>query len=135
MASLNTHAITVCTDCRITGDACRPGIELLARLNDSLGRLGLGPNADFAIQGTACMAGCRHACTIGFQASGKATYLFGDIDAGTDIDALVDFARLYAERKDGMTREGERPRALAGKVLARVPAAILVSEVVEGPRQ
>lgn len=135
MAQLLHHAVTVCTDCRVTGSACRPGLVLLARLGESLDRLGIGPEVDFSIQGTACMAGCRRPCTIAFQASGKATYLFGDIEPDADIDALVDFARLYAQRVDGMTREGERPRALAGKVLARVPAAILVSQPVEGALQ
>ena len=135
MAQLQHHAVTVCTDCRVTGSACKPGLALLARLGESLDRLGVGPDVDFSIQGTACMAGCRRHCTIAFQASGKATYLFGGIEPDADVDALVDFARLYAQREDGMTREAERPRSLAGKVLARVPAALLISEPVAGVLQ
>lgn len=75
------------------------------------------------------MAGCDRPCTIAFQASGKATYLFGDIRPDTDIASLVDFADLYLRMPDGMTREAERPAGLRGKTLARIPAAILVSEL------
>ena len=128
MAHHPQHIITVCTDCRITGSACRPGLLLLARLNDSLSRMGVASGSDFSIEGTVCMAGCRRPCTIAFQASGKATYLFGDIAPDTDIGALVDFASIYAERPDGLTREAERPRGLGGKTIARIPAAFLVSE-------
>lgn len=128
MAAINTHKITVCTDCRIVGAPCRPGLALLARLNDSLSSLGARDNPDFSVEGTVCMAGCQRPCTIAFQASGKATYLFGDIDAETDVGALVDFAGLYADRLDGLTREAERPRALKGKTIARIPAVFLQSE-------
>jgi predicted metal-binding protein len=52
-----------------------------------------------------------------------------------DIDALVAFAELYASRADGMSRSPERPVGLKGKILARVPAAILKSEAGAGPLQ
>lgn len=128
MAHHSKHIITVCTDCRITGTACRPGLQLLASLNESLSRMGVASGSDFSIAGTVCMAGCQRPCTIAFQASGKATYLFGDIAPDTDIAALVDFAMIYAQRPDGLTREAERPRGLGGKTIARIPAALLVSE-------
>lgn len=128
MAQATRHTITVCTDCRITGTACLPGLQLLDRLTASLSRFGSSEHRDFAVEGTVCMAACRRPCTIAFQASGKATYLFGDIAPDADIEALIDFARLYGGRVDGMTREAERPRALGGKVLARIPASILVAK-------
>lgn len=128
MAVSSNHKITVCTDCRITGAPCRPGLTLLARLNDSLSNIGVADNPDFSVEGTVCMAGCLRPCTIAFQASGKATYLFGDIDADADIPALVDFAGIYAGREDGLTREAERPQGLRGKTIARIPAAFLQSE-------
>ena len=74
------------------------------------------------------MAGCERPCTVAFQASAKATYLFGDIADEADIGALVSFAELYRDRPDGLTREGERPKMLGGKTLARIPAAIVSSE-------
>ncbi|OJF91961.1 DUF1636 family protein [Pararhizobium antarcticum] len=129
-SSSNKHAITVCTDCRITGTPCRPGLELLARLNESLARLGRPLDRDFSVSGTVCMAGCTRPCTIAFQASGKATYLFGDILPDQDIDDLMAFAGLYAGRGDGLTRAAERPWGLNGKTIARIPAALVASELL-----
>ncbi|MGE6785652.1 DUF1636 family protein [Ensifer adhaerens] len=122
------HKITICTDCRFTGAPCAPGAELFKRLNGSIAALGAPLDRDFSIAGTACMAACTRPCTIGFQATGKATYLFGDVSPEEDIDDLVSFAATYAARGDGMTRAAERPRGLKGKTLARIPAAMLVSE-------
>lgn len=126
------HKITVCTDCRFTGGPCRPGADLIQRLNRSIAALGAPLDRDFSIAGTVCMAACTRPCTIAFQATGKATYLFGDISPEEDIDDLVSFATTYAGRNDGMTRAAERPRGLNGKTLARIPAALLVSEDIGG---
>lgn len=128
MPETKRHHVTVCTDCRRRGGACRPGLDLMGRLADGLERLGVDARSDFSIAGTACMAGCDRPCTIAFQASGKATYLFGDIEPDADIDALVAFAELYLGLPDGMTREAQRPAGLRGKTLARIPAAVLISE-------
>lgn len=84
--------------------------------------------ADFEISGTVCMAGCDRPCTVAFFGSHKATYLFGDIDAEQNIEDLVAFARQYASLDDGWCSSTTRPEGLSGKTLARVPAAILVSE-------
>ncbi|MGO4621831.1 DUF1636 family protein [Ensifer sp. 2YAB10] len=126
------HKITVCTDCRFTRGPCLPGAELIKRLNRSIAALGEPLDRDFSIAGTVCMAACTRPCTIAFQATGKATYLFGDISPEEDIDDLVRFAATYAERGDGMTRAAERPRGLKTKTLARIPAAVLVSEDIGG---
>ncbi len=72
------HKITVCTDCRFTGGPCVPGAELIKRLNLSIAALGAPLDRDFSIAGTVCMAACTRPCTIAFQATGKATYLFGE---------------------------------------------------------
>ena len=68
------------------------------------------------------MAGCARPLTVAFQAPGKASYLFGSIDAEADAGDLVRFARLYASLADGWCNSGQRPPRLAGKTLARIPA-------------
>ncbi|MFS8113620.1 DUF1636 domain-containing protein [Rhizobium jaguaris] len=127
-AKEQTHRVTVCTDCRHTGAPCRPGFDLLKRLQAAIAQAGTVLSEDFSLQGSVCMAGCERLCTVAFQATAKATYLFGDIKGEADISALVSFAQLYRDRPDGLTREGERPRALGGKTLARIPAAIVAVE-------
>ncbi|OEC97795.1 MULTISPECIES: DUF1636 domain-containing protein [unclassified Rhizobium] len=123
-----THRITVCTNCRHVGKPCRPGLELLKHLQMAISRADAALADDFSLEGSVCMAGCERPCTVAFQATAKSTYLFGDIEDASDIGALVSFAKLYRDRLDGLTRESERPKALAGKTLARIPAAIVSAE-------
>ncbi|MBO9446813.1 DUF1636 family protein [Ruegeria sp. R14_0] len=77
--------------------------------------------ADFEIRRVNCMAGCERPTTVGFQAEGKAQYLFGDILSDQDVEALVEFAGQYRDTEDGWTNATQRPRALYDKTLARLP--------------
>ncbi|MBN8952356.1 MULTISPECIES: DUF1636 domain-containing protein [unclassified Rhizobium] len=129
------HRITVCTNCRHVDRPCRPGLDLLKHLQAAMSEAGEALSDDFSLSGSVCMAGCERPCTVAFQARAKATYLFGDIEDATDIGALVAFARLYQDRPDGLTRESERPSALGGKTLARIPAAIVAAEYQPSPLQ
>lgn len=122
---IHSHRITVCTVCRHTGTHCQPGAALIEKLNAAVFSAGLVSNGDFKIEGTACMAGCSRPCTVAFSATGKTTYLFGDIHGDEDVEALINFARLYSARADGMSHSPERPAQLRNKTLARVPAAII----------
>lgn len=126
------HQLILCTTCRKIGAECRPGLALLQSLNRTadLGRAA-GLPEDFSLSGTACLSGCGNPCTVAFVADGKTSYLFGDIEPHDDLDALVEFARLYRAREDGMTRFSERPDALRGKCLARIPSALMMSEATE----
>ncbi|NRP73752.1 hypothetical protein ILFOPFJJ_04665 [Ensifer psoraleae] len=143
------HKITLCTDCRFTGGPCRPGAELLAQLNRSLSALGKPLDRDFAIAGTVAMTACTRPCTIAFQATGKATYLFGDISPEENIDDLVSFAATLAKGQGsvlpstGCDGQSEQDAQLfpafphpdfgpGGKGLSRIPAALLVSEETAG---
>ena len=80
------------------------------------------------------MAGCARAPTVAYQASGKASYLFGDIDPEADVEALVAFAARYADSPDGWTRATDRPKALLHKTLARIPGFPLQAENERGAR-
>ena len=123
----DTHRLTVCTTCRYQGTWCRPGHDLIARLREAIDAAGDLLGADFEVAGTACMAGCERPCTVAYQASRKATYLFGDIDPDQDVEDLVAFAKQYAALEDGWSAASERPPGLSAKTLARVPAAIMVA--------
>ncbi|MEL7026221.1 MAG: DUF1636 domain-containing protein [Pseudomonadota bacterium] len=122
------HRITICTSCRTKGTECRPGFELIERLRKAIALAGPSIADDFEISGVACMAGCAMPCTVAYQASKKATYLFGDIDPDTDIDDLVSFAKQYAYLHDGWCSSMDRPGKLRKSTLARVPAMILATE-------
>ncbi len=130
VAQSATHQIRVCTDCTHTGAACAAGFALLKELRAALQVAALGD--DFELSGTACLAGCvrKHGspCVVGWRATAKATWLFGDIDPTQSIDDLVAFSEPYAAREDGWMRGARLPERLSETTLARVPAAIIVTQ-------
>lgn len=129
--SADKHKIFVCTSCRHRGTECRPGFELIKTLQEAL-KAALPVSADdFEVSGIACMAGCSRPCTVAYRASEKATYLFGDIDPDTDIDDLVAFAQQYRSLEDGWCNSGDRPGKLRHTTLARIPAALIVTEAAK----
>ncbi|WP_300056428.1 DUF1636 family protein [uncultured Roseobacter sp.] len=111
------HFLLICARCRSEDHA--------ALLRDALAAQ-LPPG--YAIRAVDCMAGCAHPTTVGFQAAGKAQYLFGDIVSSADLEALGAFARQYKTSSDGWTNASDRPLALFEKTLSRMPRVCL------GPR-
>ncbi|MCP4819757.1 MAG: DUF1636 domain-containing protein [Shimia sp.] len=128
MEKPTSHRITVCTSCRHKNQACQPGYDLIERLRKAIAAAGDSITEEFAISGTACMAGCDRPCTVAYHATRKASYLFGDVTPEEDIDDLVDFARQYADLNDGWCRATDRPGKLRKTTLARIPAAIMAIE-------
>ena len=49
------------------------------------------------------------------------TYVFGNLDAATDAEALVAGAKLFASSTDGLLPWRGRPDALKRGLIARVP--------------
>ncbi len=109
-SSSSDHTIYICTKCRGTDEAARLRALLAADLPDG-----------YAFRAVDCMAGCDNPITVGFQAPGKATYLFGDIESTADIAAISEFARQFQANDSGWTSATERPEALYNKTLARMP--------------
>ena len=123
------HQILVCKACKHQGQACKPGFDLLKKLRAAIQTAGLGDT--FEVSGTACLAGCVPAhgqpCVVGWRATAKATWLFGDIDPAQSLDDLVAFARSYAALDDGWMSGKALPPRLCDTTLARIPAAIIVT--------
>ncbi|KIC21458.1 DUF1636 family protein [Leisingera sp. ANG-Vp] len=104
------HTILICATCKGAAEASR----LRAALSDRIpGR--------FALRAVDCMAGCGQPVTVGFQAEGKAQYLFGGIQSPADTEALARFAHQYLASETGWTNASERPAQLYDKTLARLP--------------
>lgn len=130
-----SHRITVCLSCRHKRTDCKPGYELIEKLRQAMQTAGKIVSEDFEISGVACMAGCSRPCTVAYHGTQKATYLFGDIDPSEDIEDLIEFARQYAVLHDGWCSSVDRPGKLRRTTLARVPAALIVSEQQDQPLQ
>ncbi len=123
------HQILVCKACKHKDDACKPGFELLKKLRAAIQAADLGDS--FEVSGTACLAGCvpdhGEPCVVGYRATEKATWLFGDIDPDQPMDDLVAFARSYAALDDGWMNGKDLPPRLCDTTLARIPAAMIVT--------
>lgn len=123
------HQILVCKACKHKDQDCKPGFALLKRLREVITSAGLGD--EFEVSGTACLAGCmpRHGapCVVGWRATAKASWLFGDIDPDQPLDDLVEFARAHAATSDGSMTGRDLPPRLGDATLARIPAAIIVT--------
>lgn len=104
------HFLLICSTC--TG-----ALPVGVMRNALTGRLPTG----FTVRTVTCMAGCARPTTVGFQAVGKAQYLFGDIETAEDVEALVEFAHQYCNVVDGWTNATDRPRPLFAKTLSRLP--------------
>jgi predicted metal-binding protein len=110
MANNPIHFLLICETCKGTDAANAIRKALTNRLPSG-----------FTMRMVSCMAGCDRPTTVGFQAAGKAQYLFGDISSSQDVDALAQFARQFHDSSDGWTNATDRPRALFEKTLARLP--------------
>ena len=110
MVECSNHCILICATCKGPQEAKRIRSALLHYLPEG-----------YILRAVDCMAGCDRPVTIGFQAAGKAQYLFGDIDTATDVEALAQFAQQYQASDTGWTNSTERPKGLRSKTMARMP--------------
>lgn len=126
---MTQHTLFVCTTCASTWqDGKRVGTSGGEILLESLKEL--QPNWDlyeeFPIQPVSCMSACSHSCAVSFAADGKHAYLFGDLPVDSETLqmtslAILDCARLYYSKPDGLLPWSERPEPLKKGVLARIP--------------
>jgi len=123
------HQILVCKACKHKDQACKPGFELLKKLRAAVQAAGLAE--DFEVSGTACLAGCLPAhgkpCVVGWRATAKATWFFGDIDPDQPLDDLIVYARSHAAPDDGWISGHAQPARASAATPTRVPAAIIVT--------
>jgi predicted metal-binding protein len=113
------HHVFVCMTCRDAGADDLPGAALLQTLHQAFAHCDLSNT--FTVSGVRCMAGCTRSCTVGFAATGKAAWLFGDLRP-EDCNDIVAFAGLYASLKDGWCSSTDRPGKLSRSALARIPS-------------
>lgn len=84
-------------------------------------------SSEFTIESVECMSASTHACVIAFTASGKFTYLFGNLERDADnlsatSAAVLDCASLYYQKLDGVMPWSERPDPLKRGIIARIPS-------------
>ncbi|MCF6445180.1 DUF1636 domain-containing protein [Nereida sp. MMG025] len=118
------HRIAVCTSCKHKGTQIGPGHALIDTLRSALRAHGDPAVQSFEVSAVACMAGCDRPCAVAYHATGKASYLFGDLDPETDIPDMVRFAGDYAAMDDGWCASVDRPGKLRTSTIARIPTLL-----------
>ncbi len=110
--------LLVCTTCRSAlappeGET-RAGAILLDRL---AGQLPEGVEA-VAVE---CLSNCTRGCTVALRGAGRWTYVYGNIDPETHLDAVLDGAARYRATPDGLVPWRERPEHFRKNCIARIP--------------
>jgi predicted metal-binding protein len=122
---MNTeHTLWVCTTCASTWQNGQRvgesgGQQLLKQLRHFAQDWDL--QNEFQIQEVECMSACSRSCVIAFVASGKSTYLFGDLPIDDSASAVLECAHQYYDQPDGLLPWSKRPEPLKKGILARIP--------------
>lgn len=77
--------------------------------------------ADIRLKAVECLAVCTRACTVTVAASGKWTYVIGDLDAGEHMGDLLTYLDAYAANEHGTPTFSERPMSIRRGTIARIP--------------
>ena len=120
--------LIICTTCRTVDTPFDQGAagEILLEAVQAAQAFGDHPEwAEVQVRAMACLSGCSRSCTAAYQATGKHSYLFGDLTASDDVARqLLDCAVLHHQSVDGNLPRDKRPAALVPGMIARLPPVI-----------
>lgn len=74
------------------------------------------------IQFVGCLWTCDKPCAVAFSAPHKPTYLFTNLPTDETASALLQFGKLYSNRKTGNVPWKRFPEALKSVSVAKIPA-------------
>ena len=89
-------------------------------------------DVDFSVRGVYCMSQCTRSCVVSFTAPDRFTYTFGDLDPENpgDLDAILNFAKMYKNAPEGFVLRNDRPKVMRAGILGRFPPIETTSELV-----
>lgn len=113
--------IFVCTTCRKGDEPFEPaegrsGFKFHASLEKSAAK-----DDRFIVQAVECLSSCDRSCNVTFAAKNKWSYGFSYLDAATQVQDVIEVAKLHYETVDGVIPWFERPDAIRKKSLSRTP--------------
>jgi predicted metal-binding protein len=119
--------VLVCTTCRSAGqarDETAAGQVLWEAVQRTAEQAAPWPDT-LRLRGFACLNSCSRACAVAFQAAGKHSYCFGDLQAdATTAAQVLACAQQHALSSDGNLPRNERPERLRGGILLRLPPLV-----------
>ena len=116
--------LLICTTCRsaasrsapdLGDETARPGARLLEEL------LATGGLDGVKVRGVECLSNCDQGCTIALRGSGRWTYVYGNLDPDSDLEAVREGVGRYRDAVDGLVPWRERPQHFRKNCVARVP--------------
>jgi predicted metal-binding protein len=106
--------LLVCVTCKSGQEPMGPGLfEALQRR--------LAGEPDIALKAVECLSVCKRPCTVALAASGKWTYVVGDLTLESHLEDIVVAARRYAASPEGVVPWRERPLCFRKGVVSRTP--------------
>lgn len=113
-----TTWITICDTCKrdewTPGTAATDGEALAARVEAAAG------DAPVATRRISCLMGCKGACNVTIQATGKIGYTLGAFEASeAAARGIVDYAALHARSETGQVPYKLWPQAIKGHFVTR----------------
>jgi predicted metal-binding protein len=126
--------VLVCTTCRPAGasrEQAAAGQLLWDAVQAAASATALPPGV--RLRGFACLNACSRACTVAYQAAGKHSYCFGELQPDAETAAQVlSCAALHAASADGNLPRTERPERLRGGILLRLPPLLAAPALCAG---
>ncbi len=120
----NRPHLYICLSCRCRGAEPAPDGEPTdgRRLYEAVKALAddMGADAPVHILPTLCFANCERGCSVGIAATGKWSYVMGELTPEHAADLLT-YAAAYAKAKTGVVLPSGRPASLQTSVIARFP--------------
>lgn len=110
--------VFVCRSCGADADGMCVGEALLDTLNQCN-----EPHSNITITGVECLAVCERPVTLSFAATGKWTYVIGDVTADTPPQDILSAARAVAASPYGVPEMADRPAFFRDGVVSRTPPA------------
>src|ERR1044072_7705337 len=111
---VTTTILYVCVTCRGNPPAAddapaalRPGARLLAAVEQKLSAD--GGDKGIAVVPANCLSNCPRGCSAAVSASGKWTYVIGDLDPDRHARDVIDFAPLHRAHAEGVPEWRDRP--------------------------
>lgn len=98
------------------------GEQLRALLYEQLHEHG-GELPNVTVTSTRCLWACTRSCAVHLRSPGRVGYVIGDLAPSKEFAvALLELAKLYTDTPDGAVPLKQRPQALRGHFICRVPA-------------
>jgi predicted metal-binding protein len=109
----------ICVTCRAgdTGEE-QPGRLLFDAVAS---KLDSRAERDVTVTPVECLSVCKRPCTIALVASGKWTYVVGDLDPEVNVDDVISMAVSYRLSDNGIVPWRERPQSFRKGIISRIP--------------